>query len=414
MKQDVRPNKRQNKMNLRENIMKQDEFKRNLEQIKGDIKVPFDKKNNVKQDEDNVKQDENNVKQYENNVKQNNVQETNNTNENLKKALGLIKDKIKNSGNVPDVRVSARKENQAAQSELNSKPLSDENQRKNVKNVKKPEENQRKNVKNVKKPEENQRKNVKNVKKPEENQRKNIKVQNKVDVKQNKVQNKVDVKQNKVQNKGDVKKNKLLSKIDLCKIIARHYMVRANLVSAIASALPLHSNPGFCQSRINALEKGELCLPPDYEIVQSLPMLKASSMLSRYVNNFNHGSCKSVNGYYKRHNKERMEKIKENKSSNELQKKYVNHVESMKANYIADLSTLKAILQELLDNPSMTNADLKLLSQKTKETLDEMYTNCQFDYILGVIALLQIDYQLPRISAASMNNLKNALDNRAK
>ena len=92
-------------------------------------------------------------------------------------------------------------------------------------------------------------------------------------------------------------------------MIAHHYMIRANLVAAIASALPLGSTPGFCQSRINALERGELCLPHDYEAVQSLPMLRASSILSRYVNNFNHGTCKNVNGYFKRYNKERMEKL---------------------------------------------------------------------------------------------------------
>jgi hypothetical protein len=54
------------------------------------------------------------------------------------------------------------------------------------------------------------------------------------------------------------------------------------------------------------------------------------------------------------------------------------------------------------------------LSEKTKETLDTMYKECQTDYILGIITLLQIDYQMPRISATSMNNLKIALDERAK
>jgi hypothetical protein len=56
---------------------------------------------------------------------------------------------------------------------------------------------------------------------------------------------------------------------------------------------------------------------------------------------------------------------------------------------------------------------LKLLSEKTKEILDNMYANCQYDYVLGVITLLQIDYQLPRISSESMNNLKEALNARA-
>jgi hypothetical protein len=188
-------------------------------------------------------------------------------------------------------------------------------------------------------------------------------------------------------------------------------MVRANLVAAIASALPLRTTPGFCQSRISALERGELCLPPDYEVVQSLPMLKASNILSKYVNNFNHGACNAVNGYYKKHDRERMLKIME--GDNELQKKYVNHVQLMKKGYLDSLAALKEILDELMTNPDLTNEDLKLLSEKTKEILDNMYANCQYDYVLGVITLLQIDYQLPRISSESMNNLKEALNARA-
>jgi hypothetical protein len=221
----------------------------------------------------------------------------------------------------------------------------------------------------------------------------------------------VNTKSNKKPNKKNSRK-KTVSKQDLCKIIAHHYMVRANLVAAVATALPLRSSPGFCQSRISALDKGELCLPYDYEAVQSLPMLKASHILSKYVNNFNHGSCQQVNGYFKRSDPARMLKIKE--GDNDLQKLYIEHVQNMKKDYINSLATLKGILEELLSNPNMTNADLKLLSEKTKETLDTMYSKCQYDYILGVITLLQIDYQLPRISSASMNNLKAALDERAK
>jgi hypothetical protein len=209
-----------------------------------------------------------------------------------------------------------------------------------------------------------------------------------------------------------VNQKKLVSKNELCKMIARHYMVRGNLVAAIASALPIATSPGFCQSRISALEKGDICLPRNYDIVQSLPMLRASDLLSRYINNFNHGDCESVKGFYKRQDSAKMQKIKEGKD--ELQRKYSNHVKQMKSSYINSLSILKEILNELLKNPNMTNIDLKILSERTKEVLDTMYRECQTDYILGVITLLQIDYQMPRISSTSMNNLKTALDERAK
>ena len=310
-----------------------------------------------------------------------------NKNKNLKKALGLVKNKIKNVNN----------------NDNNNNENNNNNDNENENNNNNNEDNENNDTENVK--------GVKGVKDVKDEGLLATVIKNVIQPVENIGKGNKNNKGNKG-NKKNVSRKKTISKQDLCKLIAHHYMVRANLVAAIATAMPLKSAPGFCESRINALEKGELCLPPDYEAVQSLPMLKASSILSRYVNNFNHGACSSVNGYYKRSDPARMLKISE--GDNELQKKYIEHVQLMKKDYINSLAILKEILEELLNNPNMTNADLKLLSEKTKETLDNMYTNCQYDYILGVITLLQIDYQLPRISSSSMNNLKTALDDRAK
>ena len=197
-------------------------------------------------------------------------------------------------------------------------------------------------------------------------------------------------------------------------MIAHHYTIRANIVAAIASSLQLTMKPGFCQLRIAALERGEICLPKNYETIQEMHMADASVILSKYINKFNYNNCVSIDGHYKSHNPERMKKINNYVGDNELQKKYINHLKIMKNNYYNKLQTLKEILKELMNNPDMTNIDLKILSEKTKETLDTMYAECQYDYILGIISLLQIDYQLPRISDKSMDNLKTALDIRLK
>ena len=62
-----------------------------------------------------------------------------------------------------------------------------------------------------------------------------------------------------------------------------------------------------------------------------------------------------------------------------------------------------------MDNPKLTNQELKLLCERTKEVLDEMYTECHKDYIIGVISLLHIDYQLPKLNKSNMDDIKNAL-----
>ena len=333
--------------------------------------------NNNDDDNDNENDDENN---NENDNENNDNEE--NKNENLKKALQNVRNDIKNVTN----------------NQKPSLPKNEEDDENNEENDEEDNENEDNEKDNEEDNEEEKKNNTKNtIKNLLPNAIRNV-------IKQD---NKTE---NKPKNKNTYRKKKI-SKKDLCKLIAHHYMVRANLVAAIASALPLRTTPGFCQSRISALERGELCLPPDYEVVQSLPMLKASNILSKYVNNFNHGACNAVNGYYKRHDRERMLKIME--GDNELQKKYVNHVQLMKKGYLDSLAALKEILDELMTNPDLTNEDLKLLSEKTKEILDNMYANCQYDYVLGVITLLQIDYQLPRISSESMNNLKEALNARA-
>ena len=132
-------------------------------------------------------------------------------------------------------------------------------------------------------------------------------------------------------------------------------------------------------------------------------MIKASNIISSYINNFNQGSCKESSGYFKRVTKEQRKKLMQ--PDNELQKGYILHLQKMKNNYLQKLSLLKKILIELTENPKLTNSELKLLCEKTKEVLDEMYTECQKDYILGVITLLHIYYQLPKISREGINNI---------
>ena len=208
-------------------------------------------------------------------------------------------------------------------------------------------------------------------------------------------------------NKNTNKTRKGLTKKNVCKKISHHFMVRANLISAIASTVSEKRYEGFCNQRINSLENGEICLPMNYDFVQTLPMIKASNILSRYINNFNYSSCKESSGYYKKATREQKKKIMQ--PDTELQERYILHVQKMKNNYLKKLSLLKKILIELTENSKLTNSELKILCEKTKEVLDEMYIECQKDYILGVISLLHIDYQLPKITKNSMNNIKDAL-----
>jgi hypothetical protein len=218
-------------------------------------------------------------------------------------------------------------------------------------------------------------------------------------------------KNNNQRNNKNNKNNKSLSKSELCKVIAHHYMVRANLVAAIASALPLSNmRPSFCQQRLNALERGQICLPPDYENLQAMSSDQAAKRLAPYIRNFHKRACQEAKGFMKYQGKEKMGAIFS--GDTELQKQYTALVKSMKSRYIASLKSLKEILEKLLDNTNLTNDDLQNISQTVKKVLDDMYTDCQYDYVLGVITLLQVDYQMPKMSPTGQTNLKNALQER--
>ena len=186
-------------------------------------------------------------------------------------------------------------------------------------------------------------------------------------------------------------------------------MLRANLVSAIASALPLSTKyVNFCQQRINALENGKVCLPPNLDDIEKMDPENAAKQLGRYIRNFDIKSCDTVRGFIKKREKGEMDKIFSEKD-NDLEIKFVNLVSKMKDNYKKCIGELKEILEKLL-NDELTNKDVQLLAEKTKLLLDKMYIECHIDYVLGVITLIQIDYRQPQISKEGEENLKKALD----
>ena len=193
----------------------------------------------------------------------------------------------------------------------------------------------------------------------------------------------------------------------MCKLISHHYIVRLSLVASIANNISTSKKNSFCQQRIDALEKGKFCLPQNVDYIYSLPMLEASNKLIHYINNFDYSTCKSINGFYKKRKDETMDQIMG--SDNELHVLYKNHIKNMKTRHKNYMLSLKEKLELLLNNPNISNVELIKISKDTKDIIYKMYSSCHYDYVLGAITLLQIDYQLPRINSISMNNIKEAL-----
>ena len=85
----------------------------------------------------------------------------------------------------------------------------------------------------------------------------------------------------------------------------------------------------------------------------------------------------------------------------------------MKQQYNSSLIQLLEILKLLNTELVITNADLNLIGAKTKEILDTMYSNCQFNYLNAVWALIKADISSHDETDANRNlrsDLKKAVD----
>lgn len=199
-----------------------------------------------------------------------------------------------------------------------------------------------------------------------------------------------------------VKKNKtILQKEiqdDLCRVIANHYMLRANLVGAIASVLPLRTDQlGFCQERIRALETGMICLPSGWLSDKTAEEL--ADGVGSYIQHFHVEQCERQGGRFRERKFD---------ANSELGKLFIRHVEKMKEKYQVFLRDIKETLETLM-NQQLTNPDLYILTKRTKDKLEKFYITCQLDYVIGVLTLLQMDSRKPPLTPEGESNLKHLM-----
>jgi hypothetical protein len=77
---------------------------------------------------------------------------------------------------------------------------------------------------------------------------------------------------------------------------------------------------------------------------------------------------------------------------------YIQCAEKLKTSYFENLKILLEILQELKNQPIISNQTLNELGQKTKQIIDTMYHLCQYYYIYAIISLLHANLTIPKAS----------------
>ena len=154
----------------------------------------------------------------------------------------------------------------------------------------------------------------------------------------------------------------------------------------------LHDDAAFCNRGIQSINSCKVCLPPDYETMNSI--YKDSSNKNNYLLKYIYEShskfrCEKLNGKYSIIKENHNKLLKSSK--NKYNKLFMLYKTKLTKQFKSSLYELNKILKLLYTETLITNADLNKIGLKTKNILDTMYSNCKITYLFSVIALLQSD-----------------------
>ena len=182
-----------------------------------------------------------------------------------------------------------------------------------------------------------------------------------------------------------------LTKKELCQAISKHFIVRSNIISAILTTLPKKFNDGFCDGRLKSLNSFKICLPAGFKDLEKMSKDKKIDEIIKYINNLDEKSCKTNNGYYRKLNEREINIFME--SNNEFNILYKRFTKQLKYQYKDSLVKLENILNLLEKEEKINNKILNDISKNTKKIIDEMYSNCQTNYIYAILAFLYADIE---------------------
>lgn len=222
----------------------------------------------------------------------------------------------------------------------------------------------------------------------------------------------------------------LMTKKGLCKAIGQNFVVRNNIIAAILTAIPrvVKKNGvteyvgGICFQKFLNLEKAVICVPLNFkELTKSENLSNVILALldkSRYIDE---KSCAQNNGYFLRLDKEEKETLLTRSAASEenfkinpswrANKQYMEFITKLKNKYFESLNFLITILEELKNNPFISNSTLNQVSIKTKNVIDDMYNWTNYYYIYATLSLMKSDYLVQATPGLNqLNKINKALE----
>ena len=238
-----------------------------------------------------------------------------------------------------------------------------------------------------------------------------------------------------------VKPKCLMTKKSLCKSISQNFIVRNNIIAAILTAIPRVSinkngekiyEGGISFQKFLNLEKCSVCVPTNYNSLKKETNLgKIIKELLKKSKFTDSTTCsKEPDAVFITLEKDEKEMLlkranefdKELSSANNNESKvihpkwksnklYLEFIAKLKNKYFESLNFLIAILEELKNNPFVSNSVLNLTALKTKNVIDDMYNYVNYYYVYATLLLIKSDYSTEEKpnNIAELKKIENAL-----
>jgi hypothetical protein len=206
-----------------------------------------------------------------------------------------------------------------------------------------------------------------------------------------------------------------LTKKELCQAITENFIVRNNIIAAILTTIPFKNENGqyeggLCYQKFINLDDCKVCVPYNFKelIEDNLNIETVITKILEKADNLDEKMCKDNQGYFfKLSSKEKLILAKKKSTLTEAELKnhpalkynlyFFEFTQKLKDKYFTNLNSLILILEKIKENPIINNETLNIISNETKQIINEMYNLCHYYYVYAIISLINADVTEQRI-----------------
>lgn len=187
----------------------------------------------------------------------------------------------------------------------------------------------------------------------------------------------------------------LLSKFEICKKITEHYLYRLNILQAIYHVLPRKTSDNkfinsFYYNRILSLKNGNMCLPKNIGDFKNSTTEQKIKYINEIMNRKDISNKTCVRGTYKtEYTEDDLKKFTEDSKFSEIHHRIRSELEK---EYILSIESLYHIILKLKTEKIINNDELYETGELAKNTIDTMYYNAQYFYVMAVINYITYNF----------------------